>query len=521
MLQVAPGSPGFRLNSETDVSVAFGPIYRAVLVKTLSMRDTVASGKGLAAACLWAALACGCVAGTPLQPAQNMPPSFEHGATARGSWPTQDWYRGFGSAELNNFVDLAVSNNWDLTAARERVMQADARARQAGAALLPSVDGNANANYLGGHSQQGSGHEFDWLAMLSTSYEVDVWGKNHATANAALLAAGASRAERDTVALTMLGGVADEYFQVLALRERITIARANLDATQKVLEVVQARFDAGVANPVELAEQKAAEDGAQIALSDLEQSEAQARAALALLLGRVPENFEVEAKSLDLLKEPAVAPNLPSELLTRRPDVVAAEANLRASHANLAAARAAMFPSLTLTVSAGVQNPALPATVLTIPGVGPSFALAANLTQPIFDHGRLRAQRDETAARERELLAAYRAAVVAALVDVEKALTALQHLDAVREFEKGSVTESERAFEGARLRYQKGSGDFLTLLQSQRSVYAARDQFAQYKLARLQGLIALCKALGGGWSRESAPQASPAPGRSRESAATS
>lgn len=463
------------------------------------MRDTAASGKWLATACLCAALACGCVAGTPLQPAQDMPASFEHDATARGSWPTQDWYRGFGSDELNSFVDLAVNNNWDLTAARERVLQADARARQAGAALLPSVDGNANANYLAGHSQQGSGHEFDWLAMLSTSYEVDVWGKNHASANAALLAAGASRAERDTVALTMLGGVADEYFQVLALRERITIARANLDATHKVLEVAQARFGAGAANPVELAEQKAAVDGAQIALSDLEQSEAQARAALALLLGRVPENFEVQAKSLDSLKEPAVAPDLPSQLLTRRPDVVAAEANLRAGHANLAAARAAMFPSLTLTGSAGVQNPALPATVLTIPGAGPSFALAANLTQPIFDHGRLRAQRDETAARERELLAAYRAAVVAALVDVERALTALQHLDTVRDFEKGSVAESERAFEGARLRYQRGSGDFLTLLQSQRSVYAARDQFAQYTLARLQGLIALCKALGGGW----------------------
>ena len=485
------------------------------------MRDTAASGKGLATACLCAMLACACVAGKPVQPARDMPPSFEHGATVRGSWPTQDWYRGFGSDELNSFVDLAVSNNWDLTAARERVTQADARARQAGAALLPILDGNANANYLGGHSQQGSGHEFDWLAMLSASYEVDFWGRNRATANATLLEAGASRAERDTVALTMLGGVADEYFQVLALRERLTIARANLDATQKVLEVVQARFDSGVVNPVELAEQKAAVYAAQIAVSDLEQSEAQARAALALLLGRVPENFAVEGKSLDLLKEPAVASDLPSELLTRRPDVVAAEANLRAASANLAAARAAMLPSLTLTVSAGVQNPALPATVLTIPGVGPSYALAANLTQPIFDHGRLRAQRDETAARERELLAAYRGAVVAALVDVEKALTALQHLDAVREFEKGSVAESERAFEAARLRYQRGAGDFLTLLQSQRSVFAARDQFTQYKLARLQGLIALCKALGGGWSIGAAPPASPAPGRSSANAASS
>jgi outer membrane protein TolC len=122
------------------------------------------------------------------------------------------------------------------------------------------------------------------------------------------------------------------------------------------------------------------------------------------------------------------------------------------------------------------------------------------LTQPIFDHGRLRAQRDEVSARERELLAAYRAAIIAALVDVENALAALQHLDGVRNFEEGVVTESDRAFEGARLRYQAGSGDFLTLLEAQRTLYTARDQFTQYRLARLQTLVALCKALGGGWN---------------------
>ena len=439
-----------------------------------------------------------------MQPPREVPAAFQYGTAREGSWPAQDWYRGFGSEELNGFVDLAVSNNGDLAAARERVLQADARARQAGAAILPSVDANANANYLSGHSQQGSGHELDWLAMLSASYEVDFWGKNRAGARAAAFEAAASRAERDTVALTMLGGVAEEYFQVLALRERIAIAQSNRDNAQKVLAVVQARFDGGVANPVDLAAQKAALYSAQIALSDLEQSEVEARAALAVLLGRMPENFQVEGRSLDPLTEPAVAAGLPSELLTRRPDVVRAEADLRAASANLTAARAAMLPSLALTAGAGVQNPALPATVLTIAGAGPSLALTANLTQPIFNHGKLRAQRDETAARERELLVAYRSAVLAALVDVEKALSALQHLNVERDFESGNLAESERAFEGAQLRYQKGSGDFRTLLEAQRTLYSARDQFTQYRLARLEGLIALCKALGGGWSSASA-----------------
>jgi NodT family efflux transporter outer membrane factor (OMF) lipoprotein len=450
---------------------------------------------------LFAVLACGCATERPVQPPSVTPSAFEHAAaTANAAWPAQDWYRGFGSDELDAFVAAAVDNNSDLSGARQRVAQADARARQAGAAILPSVSLDASGNYLAGHSAQGSGHEFDWLAMITASYEVDFWGKNRAAARAAGLEAGASRAERDTVALTLLGGVADQYFQVLALRERLTIARSNRDAAQKLLEAVQARFDAGVASPTELASQKAALDNAEIAIGELAQQEMEARAALALLLGRVPENFEVRANNLESLSEPVVTAGLPSELLTRRPDLVMAEASLQAAHANLAAARAALFPNLSLTAGAGVQNPALPAIVLTIPGVGPSFSAGASLTQPIFDHGRLRAQRDEAAAREQELLTTYRAAIIAALVDVEKALAAVQHLDAVREFEQGSVAESERAFEGAKLRYQHGSGDFLTLLDAQRTVYAARDQYAQYRLARLRALVALCKALGGGWS---------------------
>ncbi|HEV8019077.1 MAG TPA: TolC family protein [Steroidobacteraceae bacterium] len=474
----------------------------------------------LATAALSSAFAGGCVAEKPLQPTQPAPAAFEHaGSTRSVAWPGQDWYRGFGSEELDSFVDFAVSNNTDLAGARERVTQADARARQAGAAILPAVDGNANGNFLSGHSQQGGGHELDWFAMLSASYEVDFWGKNRATAHAAVLEAGASRAERDTLELTILGGVAGQYFQVLALRERLSIARSNRDAAQELRDAVQARFQAGVASPTDLASQKAAFDSAQIAITDLEALEMQARAALAVLLGRIPENFEVTGTALDALREPVVSAGLPSQLLTRRPDVAAAEANLRAGSANLTAARAAMFPTLALTAAAGVQNPALPATVLTIPGVGPSFQLGANLTQPIFEHGRLRAQRDEVAAKERELLTAYRSAIIAALVDVENALGALQYLDAKREFEQESLAESERAFEGARLRYQSGSGDFLTLLEAQRTLYAARDQFTQYKLARLQALVALCKALGGGWNAPGAPTPPAAQGSADRDAA--
>jgi outer membrane protein, multidrug efflux system len=190
---------------------------------------------------------------------------------------------------------------------------------------------------------------------------------------------------------------------------------------------------------------------------------------------------------------------LPSELLTRRPDIFMAEANMQAAHADLVAARAALYPSLSLTASGGVQNPAVQAAVITLSGVGPSLNIGAALVQTIFDGGRLRAIRAEAQAKDEELVAAYRAAILSALVDVENALGALRHLDDAREFQVETVAQSERAFEGARLRYQEGSGDYLAVLDAQRTLYTARDQFSQYKLARLQALVTLCKALGGGW----------------------
>jgi NodT family efflux transporter outer membrane factor (OMF) lipoprotein len=453
----------------------------------------------------------GCATHNPAPPPQDLPVEFagSHGSAATGHWPAKDWYREFDSDELNSFVDLAEQNNWDVAAARARVAQADARARQAGAAILPSVDATGNASYLAGHSSQGGGHELDWSAMLSASYELDFWGKNRAAALSARLLAGASRADRDTVALTTLAGVSNGYFHVLALRERLALARANRETADQLLQVVQARFDAGLATPVELATQKSTYDTAQIAIVDLEQTEFEARTALALLLGRTPENFEIKGMPLDELREPAIAAGLPSELLRRRPDLVLAETNLQAGHADLAAARAAMFPNISLTAGAGVQNPALPATVLTIPGAGPSFALGANLVQPIFDHGRLKAQRDEVQAKEQELLAAYRSSIVSALIDVENALAEVHHLNVAQEFQMENVAQSARAFEGAKLRYQAGSGDYLTLLEAQRTLYLARDQLVQYKQARLTALVSLSKALGGGWTQASTTNPEP------------
>jgi NodT family efflux transporter outer membrane factor (OMF) lipoprotein len=446
----------------------------------------------------WLCAGCSLQAAKP--PVPTLPAAFESSRSSEPApWPSQDWYHGFGSAELDGLIIEATGNNLDLETARARVAQADARARQAHAGILPSVDAGGNANYLAGHSVNGSAHETDWAALLSASYEVDFWGKNRATANSARYLAIASRADRDTVALTTLAGVADGYFQVLALRERLTVARSNADAAKGLLQVVDSRYQVGLANPVEVATQKAALASAELAIPELEQSQQEAAASLAVLLGRAPEDFKLAGAALESLHEPKVGAGLPSDLLRRRPDVFTAEANLGSASADLIAARAALFPSLTLTASGGVQNPALNAAVISLSGVGPTLNLGAALAQPLFDGGRLRAARAEAEAKQQELTVRYRAAILAALVDVENSLSVIQHLDAARGFQSEDLEQSERAFEGARFRYQQGVGDFVSVLEAQRVLYAVRDQFIQYRLARLQALVSLCKALGGGW----------------------
>jgi outer membrane protein TolC len=182
--------------------------------------------------------------------------------------------------------------------------------------------------------------------------------------------------------------------------------------------------------------------------------------------------------------------------------VFSAEATLQAAHADFLQARAAFYPSVTLTGQAGLQNPAVNAAVISLSGLGPTVNLGAAVVQSIFDGGRLRAARDEARAKEKEMLAQYQGALLAALWDVEVALSAIERLDQQERAQKQSVTESERALAGAEARYRAGSGDFMAVLDSQRVILGAREQWSQYQLDRLQAAVGLCKALGGGWERK-------------------
>jgi hypothetical protein len=186
-------------------------------------------------------------------------------------------------------------------------------------------------------------------------------------------------------------------------------------------------------------------------------------------------------------------------LLKRRPDVASAAAALAAAAADLRGAEAALFPSLSLTLSGGVQNPAVQAAVTTLSGTGAAITLGGQITQTLFDAGRRKAVREEARLRRYELALAYRAAVRNALLDVELALSHRQSLLTQEAERKSSLQQTRLALDAAPSRYRAGSGDFLSLLESERSAHSAQDQDVQYRLARLQSLISLAKALGGGW----------------------
>ncbi len=444
----------------------------------------------LAGVCALALSACATTSPVPQLASSDVPMAFEQPiADAAPIWPKPDWWRGFGSEELNGLIVSAQSGNLDLAAAETRILQADARVRQAGSALLPTVSIGASSDLpTDGGTPTG--------VSLAASYEFDFWGRNRSLLTAAQASNRATRADRETVALTATAATATAYFQLLSLRERLEIARLNLENAESVLAVTEARVRNGAASPLELAQQRQTIAGQRAQIPQLEQQELETRAALAVLLGRPPEGFDVTARDLTAIEAPSVAPGLPSELLTRRPDVVTAEANLESANANLAVARAELLPSISLTASGGVSTGTLTGLV-----TNPIFSagIGLSLAQTIFDAGRREAVTDEARAREQELLLSYRSTVINAFSEVETTLGSIANLNAEVMFREEQAAQAEIAFNIAETRYREGVDNFLVVLDAQRSLYQARDQLQQTRLQQLLQLVALYRALGGGW----------------------
>jgi NodT family efflux transporter outer membrane factor (OMF) lipoprotein len=431
-----------------------------------------------------------------LEPKVEAAAAWNERATQGASAVTPDWWKAFGSGELQALVDEALASSPDLAIAVERVRQAEAQVRVAGASLFPALD----AGYSARASKADGGTEKGSSISLAASYEVDLWGRNAAGVRGAEAGLKASAFDRDTVRLTLLAGVATAYFETLSLRGRLALARENLGIAERVLSVVQVRTRNGAVSPLDLARQEAALLSQRSALLSLEQQERQTLAALAVLIGRAPQGFDLEAAGVAGMEVPSIDPGLPADLLLRRPDLASAEAQLVAGNANLAAARAALLPKIQLTGSAGVASNAL---LAVLNGPTSAVSIAASLLQPIFDGGRLRGQVTIAESRERELVETYRKSILTAFADVEQALAAASRLAERETLQALAQDRAREALRLAEVRYREGADDLLSVLDAQRTLFDAQDQLAQIRRDRLESAVALYKALGGGWSQAS------------------
>lgn len=463
----------------------------------------------------------GCLlSGDMPEPNLVVPASYDGGpknpAAAQAALPPLDWWTKFHSRELTALIEEARTNNLDIAAAIARIVQADAQARVTGAALLPVVDLNgdgthtqtsktgtkASAANLGAKTYSGGTRDIvtnNLTATLNASYEIDFWGKNRAALRNKEELAVASRFDREVVGLTTMVAVANAYFQVLAAQDRLRIANENLSSASRILNLINQRAQAGTASALEIAQQESLVNQVKAAIPPLQQAVNTNRNTLAVLMGRSPEQVRVRGGTLRAIAIPRVTPGLPSELLTQRPDIREAEANLAAANANVYNARAQFLPSITLTGEGGYESAVLKVLLRPESAI---YSAAAGLTAPIFHGGELLGNLDLRKGEQDELLQVYRKAVISGFADVENALFNVRSTALTVQLQGAVVTSSRRAFDVSEQRLREGTIDLVTVLQTEQTLFTAEDALSQAQLARLQAIVSLYQALGGGWLPE-------------------
>jgi NodT family efflux transporter outer membrane factor (OMF) lipoprotein len=445
------------------------------------------------------------------RPQIPVPPQWQDTSNneAAAIWPSADWWHGFGSEKLDELIAEAQRSNDDLAVAIARVQEADAQARIAGAPLLPSLDFTADATRqrgpisgagAGAGAGVGTGRATfnTFNPALAASYELDFWGKNRALRASARATAIASHYDKETVALTVVSSVATSYFQALEFRDRLDVARQNLVNGQKVLRGLQLQQTAGIATALDVAQQETTVALLDAAIPPLQEQFRQIVNALAVLIGKTPESIDVDTGTLISLKSPLVAPGLPSQLLSRRPDVAESEQQLISANADITVARAALFPSIQLTAGGGYESSALSSLINPASSV---WALSAGLTQPIFHGGALRGQVVFSNAHYAELLSTYHKTVISAFSNVENALVAARQTKEQQFRQQKAVDTARRAFQYAQTQMSAGTVNILTVLNTENALFSAQDELVQVQYLHLQSLVDLFTALGGGWQQ--------------------
>ena len=460
----------------------------------------------------------GCVAVGPDYSRTEAPVPAQFSALEKGGFRGETppgafldaWWHSFDDPLLDALMERLVSRNLDLRIASARLMQARAQAGVASSAYLP--EGGLTGEYrrirrdeasvLGAAAAATRGREQDfWLAGFDASWEIDVFGSVRRQVEAADADLAASEEALRDALVSLRGELARNYFELRGLQLRIEIARQEVRIRRENVEITGARAKAGLASELDYARDQGELAGAEARIPALERSLQAAVFRIGVLLGQEPAALEAELRAAGAL--PAAPPDLPvglpSELLRRRPDIRKAERELAAATARIGVSTAELFPRFSLTGSFGYQASE---SRTMFRDESNFWAVGPTLRWPILNFRRILSQIDVSKAVREEALARYERSVLIALEEVENALVAISRETLRSESLAEAVRANELAVQLAMDRYLAGVQGYLAVTDAQAALYAAEDQLAQSRQAQSQALIALYKALGGGWQEE-------------------
>lgn len=418
--------------------------------------------------------------------------------TLEYSAENSDWWLSFESPQLNTLINKALQSNPDLLMARQRILQAEAQLGITRASALPHLDATASFGLTQTDDAGGSSNNRMRKSSslgVSTRYEIDLWGRIAAEKLASESILDSKVYDWYATRLTLTSAVANSWFEWLVLGEQLNNARWYLQAAEKQLHFMQLAYQSGSATRIELARQRKQVLERSTQLKTLNHQWRLASNALAILLGEVPQQFEPPYVQLMQLNIPRPNPGLPIEILSRRPDLAREEAILSAAHANVAAVRAAIYPSVSLQASARLVSDGLNF-------IDPinTLSLGADIVQSLFDFGERSRRIELTQAKKVEMLLSYYQAVLKALAEVEDALSDEQLTRELEIQQQALMKENNLISKNTEYLYNAGAETLVNLLNVQQEELQAKDALLERYQQRLNASINLYKVLGGGWT---------------------
>jgi multidrug efflux system outer membrane protein len=416
-------------------------------------------------------------------------------ATNTGPAPADiPWQDFLAEDRLKKLIELALTNNLDFRVAMLNVEQSQAQYRITRSASFPKVDagGSFTRSYAAGVTAN------QWSASLgTTAYEVDLFGRVRSLNKQALEQYFATAEAQRSAQITLVAEVADEYFAQREAEEQLRLAQQTLAAVQESYDLNQATFNAGASSELDLRTAEGQVETAKINILTYERQRAQAENYLVLLVGEpLPTDLPAPRLFNDTNLVAEIPAGLPSELVQRRPDILEAEHTLKAANANIGAARAAFFPTITMTASIGSTSSQL--TKLFGSGTG-VWSFAPQITVPIFTAGQNKADLDAAKVSTRIDVANYQKSIQTAFREVADALVAnSSYAEEIKE-QTALITAQQRRYDLANLRYGQGDDTYLNVLSAQQDLYSAQQGQIQAQYNKLASQISLYKALGGGW----------------------